>query len=354
MEKGDYMKLLILTQKIDINDDVLGFMHGWVNEFAKYCEEVIVICLYKGEYDLPENVKVLSLGKEDGVSRLKYIYLFYKYIWQERKNYDSVFVHMNHVYVILGGLFWLFLDKNLSLWYNHRYGNIFSKIASVFAKKIYYTSPFSFFSQNNKSQMMPAGIDTENFEDQGKVRIKNSLLYLGRISSIKNVKILVEAVKILDEKKNNFILNIVGEPGENDNSYFKEIKNISKDLEEKGKIKFIGKISNFKTPEIYNENEVFINLTNSGSLDKATLEAMSCGCLVLVSNLYFKKVIPGDFYDKVIFKENDANDLAQKIIKIFNLSENEKEFLKNRNKEIIKREHNLKKLVYKICQNGKR
>ncbi len=57
------MKLLILTQKVDVDDDVLGFMHGWIAEFAKSCEQVIVICLQRGRYEFPKNVKVLSLGK---------------------------------------------------------------------------------------------------------------------------------------------------------------------------------------------------------------------------------------------------------------------------------------------------
>ena len=57
------MKLLILTQKVDENDDVLGFMHGWIKEFAKHYEKIIVVALGVGQYDLPENVKVLSLGK---------------------------------------------------------------------------------------------------------------------------------------------------------------------------------------------------------------------------------------------------------------------------------------------------
>jgi len=59
------MKLLIITQKVDMNDDVLGFMHGWINEFAKHCEKITVICLQKGEHELSDNVKVLSLGKEN-------------------------------------------------------------------------------------------------------------------------------------------------------------------------------------------------------------------------------------------------------------------------------------------------
>ena len=61
------MKLLILTQKVDKNDDVLGFMHGWIAEFAKHCEKVTVIALGVGEFDLPRNVTVLSLGKDKTV-----------------------------------------------------------------------------------------------------------------------------------------------------------------------------------------------------------------------------------------------------------------------------------------------
>src|SRR3989344_8687589 len=58
------MRLLIVTQKIDRDDDLLGFFHQWICEFARHCESVTVICLEKGEYALPANVRVLSLGKE--------------------------------------------------------------------------------------------------------------------------------------------------------------------------------------------------------------------------------------------------------------------------------------------------
>ena len=59
------MKLLIITQTVDINDQILGFFHRWVEEFAKHCEQITVICLEKGIHDLPQNVRVFSLGKED-------------------------------------------------------------------------------------------------------------------------------------------------------------------------------------------------------------------------------------------------------------------------------------------------
>lgn len=56
---------MIVTQKVDVNDPILGFFHRWVEEFAKHFERITVICLQKGEYNLPANVKVFSLGKEE-------------------------------------------------------------------------------------------------------------------------------------------------------------------------------------------------------------------------------------------------------------------------------------------------
>ena len=54
MEKSK--KLLICTQAIDENNRALSFFLDWLKEFGNVCEQVTVICLYEGKYDLPKNV----------------------------------------------------------------------------------------------------------------------------------------------------------------------------------------------------------------------------------------------------------------------------------------------------------
>ncbi len=81
----------------------LGFFHRWIVEIAKRCDSVHVICLKEGRHQLPANVTVHSLGKEGGTLSRQYVTRFYRYIWRYRKEYDSVFVHMNSEYVCLGG-----------------------------------------------------------------------------------------------------------------------------------------------------------------------------------------------------------------------------------------------------------
>ena len=64
------MKLLIVTQTVDTDNPILGFFVRWIEEFAKHCEKIAVICLHEGEYTLPSNVEVYEIGK--AVSRRQY------------------------------------------------------------------------------------------------------------------------------------------------------------------------------------------------------------------------------------------------------------------------------------------
>ncbi|MFH1979252.1 MAG: glycosyltransferase family 4 protein [Patescibacteria group bacterium] len=329
------MRLLIVTQKVDKNDDVLGFFHRWILEFAKNCENVVVICLKKGEHDLPENVKVLSLGKEKGESRFKYIRRFFRHIWTERGNYNDVFVHMNQEYVLLGGLIWRILGKKVVLWRNHKYGNFWTKLAVLGAHRVLFTSPFSYTARFKKSKQMPVGINTSVFRRMDIERKNRSILSLGRISPVKKPDLLIKAVNQMD----NVILNIVGAPTENDQDFFDLLKK-----EAGQQINFLGSIENDKTIDLYNSHELFVNLTPSGSFDKTILEAMACESLVLVANQSLKGAIPDSF----LFNVDDPVDLAKKIEEVLSLSKEEKEKFEKQFRNYVVENHDLKKLVHEI------
>ncbi|MEK7493659.1 MAG: glycosyltransferase, partial [Patescibacteria group bacterium] len=255
------MKLLIITQKVDKNDPILGFFHGWVEEFAKNVEKLTVVCLGVGEYDLPQNVQVFSLGKKIGASKLKYIWNFYKYIFKLRNEYDAVFVHMNKEYVILGGLFWKLWNKRVALWYNHPFGDFMAKVSVFLSNNVFYTSPQAFTSKYKKSKQMSAGIDTNLFKKNEEIeKNKNSLLFLGRISPIKNLDLFIDSVISINKSGNDLKLDIFGGPANlGDYSYADELKKRTK--EQNRFIKFNEPIANYKTPQIFNEHELFVNLT---------------------------------------------------------------------------------------------
>jgi glycosyltransferase involved in cell wall biosynthesis len=319
------MRLLIVTQKVDINDDILGFFHRWLIEFGKHFEYITVICLQKGEYNLPKNINVLSLGKEKGgwrVSKImRYIGRFYKYIWNERKNYDAVFVHMNPEYIVLVGLFWKIIGKSVFLWYNHKKGGIRARIAEMFSKKVFYTSAHSFMARFSKAHMMPVGVDTAFFKrDKNIGRKKKYILSLGRISPVKKIDVLINALIELDRRDIDYRAYIYGNSAQKDRKYYGNIRNSARILENKNKVLFHAGVPHAKIPSIYNEAQVFVNLTAPGSLDKTIVEAMSCETLVIVENQSLKDSIPREF----LFN-GSAGDLADKIEYVFSLPDSERQ-----------------------------
>ena len=314
------MKFLIVTQKVSKKDSVLGFFHRWIVEFAKH-GQVTVICLEKEDHELPENIEVLSLGKEEKNSRLKYVYRFYKYIWQTRGEYDAVFVHMNEEYVLMAGMWWRLMGKKVALWRNHIEGTWKTPIAVFLSNVVFCTSPHWYTARFEKTHIMPTGIDIDKFRvTQDNERTSDSILSMGRIDPVKNVDTLVDALKILDEEDIDFTATIAGEPNEKYISYYKDLEVSSENLIGKGKVRLVGAIPNPETPKWYRSHEIFVNMTNSGSLDKTIFSAIASGAVVIISNLSLKGIVP----DELIFEERNPQDLAIKLKYALALSPEEK------------------------------
>ena len=344
------MKLLIVTQKVDKQDSVLGFFHRWLQEFAKHCESVIVVCLEKGEHDLPHNVRVLSLGKEHRESRIKYVRNFYKYIRHERENYDAVFVHMNPIYVVLGGLFWRAWNKKIALWYTHKSVDLKLRLAEKLCNVIFTASKESFRLKSGKVIVTGHGIDISSFkcqvssvkkEGEGKFDI----LSVGRISPIKKYEVLIEAVEVLVRDGIDVRLKIVGGPGTKEQSeYLDSLKKKVKDSGLVEIVQFVGEVSNKDIIEYLQDADLFVNLSQTGSLDKAVLEAMACGVPVLTSNKGLESTLV-DLKDNLMFDNEDINMLSKKIKSIIDLDQSERSNFGIKLRSIVVENHNLSKLI---------
>lgn len=269
------MKLLIITQKVDKNDPILGFFHRWLEEFAKHFEFITVICLGTGEYNLPKNIEVLSLGKEKGTSKIKYLLNFYRYIWQKRSQYSHIFVHMNQEYVLLAGDIWRLMGKKIYLWRNHAKGNFLTYIAVALSHKVFYTSPHSYTARFKKSVKMPAGIDTDFFKpDPNVIREKGSVLFLGRISPVKKVLEFIDRVKSMGCQA-----TIAGPILPEDKEYGEQVLKALTP-----KIKYIGPVTNEQALKLYQSHETYVNMTPAGSFDKTIFEAAACGMKLEIRN----------------------------------------------------------------------
>lgn len=362
--QNNFMKLLILTQKTDGNDDLLGFFHGWVAKWAEQFEKITVIALGVGQYCLPDNVRILSLGKEKfesenlkGKISRKVIYLmnFYKYLWRERKNYDAVFVHMNQEYAILGGLFWKFFGKKVVLWRNHPDGDFWARLAVFFSDVVFCTSKFAYVAKYKKTKIMPVGVDTNFFTpDPAIKKINQSILFFGRISPIKRLNLFIEALNILKEKNINFVAKIVGDAPERDQKHLEGIKQMVRKYGLGDNVEFKKGVPNCQASEVFNRHEIFVNLTPSGSLDKMIFEAMSCGTLILVSNKNLETILSEEQARPLMFKEGDAIDLADKILGLIDLSPAKSAAIRQQLRQIVVQHQSLSRLAEKLVEQFKK
>lgn len=347
------MKLLILTQKVDDADGLLGFFHDWLKEFANNFSQVTVICLYKGKYDLPANVRVLSLGKEDRPSRWRYLWRFYKYLWLVRHDYDAVFVHMNVVYVILAGLIWRLQGKIIGLWYAHKAVNFKLRLAELLADIIFTASPESFRLASAKVKIVGHGIDIDKFclKDWATARQdKLQIVSVGRISEIKNQLLLIKAVDILVHELGikNITLSFIGSPPNLDGlRYAALLKEEIKKRRLEDYIDWIGNIPNKDLPYYYQQADLSINLCPTGGLDKVVLESLACGVPAVVYNQTFS-VILGDYQDLLLLEKADSRELAVKIKKLSELDSSEKQVMAVELRRIVVASYSIKNLVVNI------
>jgi glycosyltransferase involved in cell wall biosynthesis len=343
------MKLLILTQKVDVSDSVLGFFHDWIIEFSKHYEQVTVICLQMGVFDLPKNVRVFSLGKESRQSRVLYVFNFFRYVCREHKQYDQVFVHMNHEYVVLGGLLWKLLGKKVSLWYTHRQTSATLRIAEKLVDFIFSSSKESFLVPTKKLHTMGHGINPKNFicagtpVDQGVY----SIVSVGRITEIKNCDILIKAAEILKKTWDQpFKVTFVGSPvNAKDQVYLDTLKSMVIGAGLQNEIYFVGSVPNTAIAKFYCSSHLSVNLCPTGGMDKAVLESLFSKTPVLVTNKVFAPIL-GRFERDFFVNERNEYDLAEKIKAFFNRADRSQ--VAEELNDIVSRQYTLDRLISKI------
>ncbi|OHA26465.1 MAG: hypothetical protein A3C06_02720 [Candidatus Taylorbacteria bacterium RIFCSPHIGHO2_02_FULL_46_13] len=339
------MKLLFITQVIDKNDTVLGFVHRWLVEFSKHFEHITVICLQMGKYDVPKNVSVFSLGKEAGVSRATYVSNFYRIAFRERKNYDAVLVHMNQEYILLAGVIWKLLGKRVYMWRNHYSGSFLTDIAASFCTKVFCTSRSSYTAKIKKTVVMPVGIDVEVYKSHSEItRLPHSILFLARVAPSKRPHILLEALGELHKRGLNFKANLYGSPAPQDVAYLEGLKKRLLELSLADKAHFLPGLPYTEGPKVYSAHEIFVNLSPSGMYDKTIFEAAACETLVLASSLDFAKLVNPRF----TFPQDDIQALSAKLEVLLSLSREARARLGKEIRALAIEKHSLKALGHRI------
>lgn len=344
------MKLLILAQKVDIDDDVLGFFHGWVKNIALHCDEVRVICLSKGRLDLPSNTKVYSLGKEYGRNKFLKGILFYFYALRLLPKSDGVFVHMAPEYVQALYPLNFFFRKPVIMWYAHITVSQNAEWAISKINKVLTPSKESFQYASEKIVSTGHGIDVHKFLPLDIKKVSPPIILAqSRISRVKRLHILIEAIYELRKIHSGpFECHIIGDTiYPDDEVYLSELKALIAEKKLESVMKWIGPVRNISMPKFYNEASVFVRLQGGGGFGKTELESMACGTPAITPTLVYKDVL-GRFANDLYFPEDDAKQCAERIHSVLGWSSGDYEVCSTLIRDIVVKNHNLENLAKRI------
>lgn len=344
------MKVLVITQKYDAGDDVLGFFVYWVKALAKRAERVEVICLGKGRTELPPNVRVYSLGKERGWSRFFRAIAFYLHLLRLLPAVDGVFVHMAPEYVKALYPLNFFFRKPVVMWYAHIKVSPTAKWALEHVDYVLTPSKESFEMDSSKVIATGHGINTEVFRPLERP-IEADILHLGRISRVKKVETLIEAAVILVKSYPAIKINIYGAPARSeDTEYLAMLKEMIRERGLKHNIFWKGPVANKETPEIYARHKIFVRLQGGGGFGKVELEAMACGIPAIVPTAVYQKDL-GEFAEELYFPEGDSHTLAEKILSVLSWDKEKRKEYSKMSRSIVVGKHNVENVAAAIINH---
>ena len=231
---------------------------------------------------------------------------------------------MNPIYIVLGGLFWRFTDKRVALWYTHKHVDWKLRIAELFAHTIFTASPESFRLQSEKLVVVGHGIDTDIMKPVH--RDENDvfrIVSVGRLSPVKDYETLIRAARRLRSVGKSFKVLIAGVPGTPEQQQYADAVKVL--VEKEGveqEVDFVGAVGRDHLPTLLGTADLFVNMSRTGSLNKAVLEAMAAGVPTLSSNEAFARMLE-QWKSTLTFSEEDDEEMTDRILTVMKLSHDE-------------------------------
>ena len=332
------MRVLIITQKVDRADPILGFFHGWLEVFAKHCD-VTVLGQFVGEHHLPENVDVVSLEKEKGRSRIGQVIRFWSLVFGLRKKYDVVFVHMTPIWIILGGPLWMLLRKPMYLWYEARGGGWKLPVALRFVRNVFSASDYGLPARSAKHMIVGHGIDTEMFCPGGD-RASGLIVTIGRITRTKHLDSILKTFAGLGADKR--LLMVGPTIRKDDQGTLDSLHHLMDELGIRDRVE-MKTMRHEEVRDLLQRAELLLHAC-AGGLDKVALEAMACGCLIVSTSHAAKQILP----EECCATEDTFLQKSQAILATPDPSE-----LRSRLRSEVVQNHSLQRLVERLLNEIK-
>jgi glycosyltransferase involved in cell wall biosynthesis len=291
------MRLLLINYEMDEDSSALPHQAKIASQLATHVDQLTVLTEKIGRYDKIANMRVECMPHWPwGVPRRLgggwLINFQLDKLIRETKP-DVVFIHMAHRWAFRFWPVFKWHGLKVLFWYAHGNVDWSLKLATWAADHAISSSAEGFRYQTPKLSLIGQAIDTNTFSYTDQKR-SPEILYWGRISQRKRILETVEAFAALCELSPgiDWRLKLVG-PAlvAEDFPYQQKVKSLVKALALQERVVFEGSKTQQQIAKDVSRAAVAINLSETGSMDKTTLEALATGTPVLTSNVSFRELL---------------------------------------------------------------
>ena len=339
------MNIIYITQKIDDKNEIQNFILSIYSFLRSYFNVKVMINDKETIFNNEDYIFLGSRSKNFNffAKIIKTFYLYQQLIRINRINkIDIIYVHQLGIFVALLFPLKLFLNFRIYFWRAHTYHSKFTFIYYLLSDKIFSTNKktiydYKFF--NKKIFFIGQMVEVNLFENLKKTIKSKKFLYIGRVTEIKNIHIMIDFIEYYNNHNNHKIyLDIFGPRSyiKQDTNYFNFIvKKINKkNLNEY--INFKGVIKRKDFPIILKDYFGYLNFSD-GAIDKSVLEAALCGLLIFSSNDAFNYEF--NIFNGLVF--NTFDELSKNINNFYNMDSNEIKFFLKKISAYIAVNHSL-------------
>lgn len=321
------MRVLMITQKLDPYDPLLGFTVRWAQELAARVDHLEVLTLEAPPPELlrtlPANIHTHSMGKDDGVGRLGMSRAFYQNLRQIKA--DVIFSHMVPRYAWMAAPLALIRRTPQVLWYTHPAASWELKLALGLVNRAVTAVPESFPLSSRKVQAVGHGIDGDFFAPDDKTLLDTPplIVHAARLMPVKHQHVVIKALAQITNLE--WQMSFVGDvPSGESREYADSLRDMVEDHRLSSRVIFAGAIPQTALRDFYRRATAAINISPAGFFDKAALESMLMGIPTLVGTSAFDPLL-GDYRALCRVDPSDSpSALAARLRELLNLQSSDR------------------------------
>jgi len=301
------MRLVVVTQRVDPTDALLGATVGKLRALAERVDELVVLTDSAVEGALPDNARVRTFSARRRAGRGMRFESALARELAHRPRPAAVLAHMCPIYAVLAAPLARPTGVKVLLWFNHWRKSRLLATATRVSSAVLSVDERTFPIRTRKLVAIGHGIDVSDLPCVKRPdREPLTLLALGRTSPAKGLVTILRAVAEVPEVR----LQVIGPSLTHEERMHRmALERLVLDLGLLDRVEISGPVPRRAVPTLYADVDALVNDMREGAADKVVYEAAATCLPVIASNGAFEALLP----ERLRFVHGDPDSLAEAI-----------------------------------------